>query len=81
MDKTVLLAKENDVKVGAHPSLPDLQGFGRREMAIDPVRSVFACINSEFYLISHIFLILRKSSHHASFIKSVRCLVSYFDMT
>ncbi|MEJ8571412.1 LamB/YcsF family protein [Microbaculum marinum] len=34
MRNTVRLAKENGVKVGAHPSLPDLQGFGRREMKI-----------------------------------------------
>ncbi len=34
MRKTVQLAKANGVKVGAHPSLPDLQGFGRREMKI-----------------------------------------------
>ena len=40
MNKTVLLAKKNGVKVGAHPSLPDRQGFGRREMAIDPVSIV-----------------------------------------
>ena len=32
MRKTVLLAKKYGVKVGAHPSFPDLQGFGRREM-------------------------------------------------
>ena len=32
--KTVELAKKNNVKVGAHPSLPDLQGFGRREMKL-----------------------------------------------
>ena len=32
--KTVQLAKRHGVKVGAHPSLPDLQGFGRREMKI-----------------------------------------------
>jgi UPF0271 protein len=32
MRKTVRLAKRHSVKVGAHPSLPDLQGFGRREM-------------------------------------------------
>jgi len=36
MNKTVALAKLNNVQVGAHPSLPDLQGFGRREMAIEP---------------------------------------------
>lgn len=35
MRETVRLAKANGVKVGAHPSLPDLQGFGRREMKID----------------------------------------------
>ena len=34
MRETVRLAKKNGVKVGAHPSLPDLQGFGRREMKI-----------------------------------------------
>jgi UPF0271 protein len=32
MARTVRLAKQHKVKVGAHPSLPDLQGFGRREM-------------------------------------------------
>ncbi len=35
MRSTVQLAKKHGVKVGAHPSLPDLQGFGRREMKID----------------------------------------------
>ena len=32
MRATVRLAKAHGVRVGAHPSLPDLQGFGRREM-------------------------------------------------
>jgi 5-oxoprolinase (ATP-hydrolysing) subunit A len=32
MRATVRLAKKHGVRVGAHPSLPDLQGFGRREM-------------------------------------------------
>ncbi|CAA7263886.1 unnamed protein product [Cyclocybe aegerita] len=36
MNKTVQLAKNNGISIGAHPSLPDLQGFGRREMAIEP---------------------------------------------
>lgn len=35
MAKTVKLAKANGVKVGAHPSLPDREGFGRREMKMD----------------------------------------------
>jgi lactam utilization protein B len=34
MHNTVRLAKRHGVGVGAHPSLPDLQGFGRREMKI-----------------------------------------------
>ncbi|MFO1055589.1 MAG: 5-oxoprolinase subunit PxpA [Dongiaceae bacterium] len=36
MRRTVQLAKASGVRVGAHPSLPDLQGFGRREMKIEP---------------------------------------------
>ena len=36
MIKTVGLAKENGVSIGAHPSFPDLQGFGRRRMDIPP---------------------------------------------
>ena len=35
MRDTVRLSKEHDVKVGAHPSYPDLQGFGRRSMDMD----------------------------------------------
>ncbi len=35
MCKTVALAKAHEVKIGAHFSLPDLPGFGRREMKID----------------------------------------------
>ena len=34
--KTVALALERGVAIGAHPSLPDLQGFGRRVMKIRP---------------------------------------------
>jgi UPF0271 protein len=34
--KTVRLAVDHGVAVGAHPSLPDIQGFGRRVMKISP---------------------------------------------
>jgi 5-oxoprolinase (ATP-hydrolysing) subunit A len=34
--KTVSLAVDRGVAVGAHPSLPDLMGFGRRAMRISP---------------------------------------------
>jgi len=36
MQQTVALAKQHAVAIGAHVSLPDLQGFGRREMKVAP---------------------------------------------
>lgn len=36
MRETVKLALANGTALGAHPGLPDLQGFGRRNMAITP---------------------------------------------
>lgn len=36
MDKTVQLALENNVAVGAHPGYPDLMAFGRRNIDITP---------------------------------------------
>ncbi|HZI36822.1 MAG TPA: LamB/YcsF family protein [Acidimicrobiia bacterium] len=43
MRNTVRLAKKHGVKVGAHPAYPDLQGFGRREMKMDPAE-LTACM-------------------------------------
>lgn len=36
MDKTTKMAKEYNVRVGAHPGYPDLLGFGRRALNIKP---------------------------------------------
>lgn len=36
MRRTVRLAEEAGVAIGAHPGLPDLLGFGRREMMVSP---------------------------------------------
>lgn len=36
MRKTVQLCLQHNVAIGAHPGLPDLVGFGRREMAVSP---------------------------------------------
>ena len=36
MRRTVRLARDAAVRVGAHPGLPDLAGFGRREMRVTP---------------------------------------------
>lgn len=39
MRRTVEAAAARGVAIGAHPSLPDLQGFGRREMRITPAET------------------------------------------
>ena len=36
MRRTVRLAEQNGVGIGAHPGFPDLRGFGRRNMQITP---------------------------------------------
>jgi UPF0271 protein len=36
MGRTVRLAREHGVGIGAHPGFPDLQGFGRRGMQLTP---------------------------------------------
>ncbi|WP_251978779.1 5-oxoprolinase subunit PxpA [Salinicola avicenniae] len=36
MRRTVILARDNGVRIGAHPGYPDLAGFGRRSMACSP---------------------------------------------
>jgi len=36
MRKTVKIARENKVGIGAHPGFPDLLGFGRRKMEVSP---------------------------------------------
>jgi UPF0271 protein len=34
ISKTISMAREHNVAIGAHPSFPDLMGFGRREMQL-----------------------------------------------
>lgn len=36
MRRTVRMARQHDVAVGAHPGFPDLVGFGRRDIRADP---------------------------------------------
>jgi UPF0271 protein len=43
MRKTVSMAIENSVALGAHPGTPDLMGFGRRTMILTP-EDVFAYV-------------------------------------
>lgn len=39
MGKTIAMAKEADIRVGAHPGFPDLMGFGRRNMNVTPAEA------------------------------------------
>lgn len=43
MQRTVALAVQHGVSIGAHPAYPDLQGFGRRHLACS-VEEVFALV-------------------------------------
>lgn len=36
MQKTIKMAKEAGIRVGAHPGFPDLMGFGRRNLNVTP---------------------------------------------
>ena len=36
MDRTIRMAKENNVAIGAHPGFPDIAGFGRRMIDFSP---------------------------------------------
>jgi len=64
MKKTVKLALKYNVAIGAHPGLPDLQGFGRREMAVSPeeaydmvvyqIGALTAFVNSEGGILRHV---------------------------
>ena len=37
--RTIRLARDHGVAVGAHPGFPDLTGFGRRELRVDPAEA------------------------------------------
>lgn len=64
MRKTVKLALEHGVGIGVHPGLPDLAGFGRRNMDISPkeayemvvyqIGSLWAFVKAEGGKIQHV---------------------------
>lgn len=39
MDRTLKMAKQAGIQVGAHPGFPDLMGFGRRNLAVSPAEA------------------------------------------
>jgi len=44
MAAVVAIARRRGVQVGAHPGLPDLLGFGRREMTVTPEEAADYCL-------------------------------------
>ena len=54
MSRTLARAQECDVRIGAHPSYPDRDGFGRRPSAIEPPALKAALENQIAELLHHI---------------------------
>ena len=44
MANTLKLAKQHNVMIGAHPSYPDKQGFGRRSMSMSVAELTQCCL-------------------------------------
>jgi UPF0271 protein len=61
--KTVEAAIEKNISVGAHPSFPDLQGFGRREMKM-PAREIFDVVLYQVSAVKGICEALGTKLHH-----------------
>lgn len=55
MQQTVALAIKHNVEIGAHPSYPDLQGFGRRSIQMEP-QALQACIQYQLGALNGICL-------------------------
>jgi len=65
MTRTVLLAKQAGTRIGAHPSYPDLVGFGRRSMACSPLE----IISLVHYQIGALEAICRAQDQKVSYVK------------
>ncbi len=65
IERTVRLALEKGVAVGAHPSYPDLQGFGRRSMRL-PTAELRAAV---LYQVSAVEGIVRAQGGRLSHVK------------
>jgi len=63
MEQTLILALEHQVKIGAHPGFPDLQGFGRRKMDISP-REVYQIVVYQIGALQAFVTTLGGKMHH-----------------
>ncbi|TMM32331.1 5-oxoprolinase subunit PxpA [Polaribacter aestuariivivens] len=63
IDKTIQLAVDNNVKIGAHPSFPDVKNFGRKVMYIsDEVLKI--SIENQMNLFQERLLNFNQKMHH-----------------
>ncbi len=61
--RTIILAMNHHVAIGAHPSYPDREGFGRREMNLSP-DDIFNVVKAQIETIDTIVKYLGASLHH-----------------
>jgi len=61
--QTIEAAIEKNISIGAHPSFPDLQGFGRREMKM-PAREIFDLVLYQISAVKGICEALGARLHH-----------------
>lgn len=63
MHHTVKLAMKHGIAIGAHPSFPDLEGFGRREMSLDATE-VYDLVIYQVSALSGIVKVYGGQMHH-----------------
>ena len=63
IDKTIQLAIENNVKIGAHPSFPDFENFGRKKIDISMV-DLIKSIQFQMNLLLSRLLKFNQKLHH-----------------
>lgn len=63
MTSVVNLAKQHNVKIGAHPSFPDKANFGRLQMAL-PLEDLLESLRSQVNALLKILNIEKESLHH-----------------
>ena len=63
IEKTILLALKHNVKIGAHPSYPDFQGFGRRNMSLSK-DELIACVRYQVSALKGMVEALGGKLHH-----------------
>lgn len=63
MRKVIVLANEHDVKIGAHPSYPDSENFGRITMQLSP-DELSKTVNNQIQALLKIVLDVGSRLHH-----------------